>query len=82
MLEKDLREIVSPFVDTLGRDHAKLSSRELEISRLIKNGMTSKEIAEALNLSILTVYKYRDLIRKKLGLVNDGTNLRTYLQSI
>jgi PAS domain S-box-containing protein len=82
MLEKDLREIVSPFVDTLGRDHAKLSPRELEISRLIKNGMTSKEIAEALNLSILTVYKYRDLIRKKLGLVNDGTNLRTYLQSI
>ncbi|MGB2982079.1 MAG: GAF domain-containing protein [Candidatus Zixiibacteriota bacterium] len=82
MLEKDLREIVSPFVDTISRDHAKLSPRELEVSRLIKNGMTSKEIAEALNLSLLTVYKYRDLIRKKLGLVKDGTNLRTYLRSI
>ncbi|UCB52040.1 MAG: GAF domain-containing protein [Candidatus Zixiibacteriota bacterium] len=82
MLEKDLREIVSPFVDTLSQDHAKLSPRELEVSRLIKNGMTSKEIAEALNLSLLTVYKYRDLIRKKLGLVKDGTNLRTYLRSL
>jgi PAS domain S-box-containing protein len=82
MLEKDLREIVSPFIDTLKHEHAKLSPRELEVSRLIKNGMTSKEIAEALNLSLLTVYKYRDLIRKKLGLVKDGTNLRTYLRSL
>ena len=82
MLEKDLREVVSPFIDTLRRDYAKLSPRELEVSRLIRNGMTSKEIAEALNLSLLTVYKYRDLIRKKLGLAKKGTNLRTYLRSL
>lgn len=82
MLEKDLREVVSPFIDTLRRDYAKLSPRELEVSRLIRNGMTSKEIAEALNLSLLTVYKYRDLIRRKLGLVNQGTNLRTHLRSL
>jgi PAS domain S-box-containing protein len=82
MLEKDLREITSPFIDTLRRDYAKLSPRELEVCRLIRNGMTSKEIAEALHLSLLTVYKYRDLVRKKLGLVNQGTNLRTYLRSL
>jgi DNA-binding CsgD family transcriptional regulator/GAF domain-containing protein len=82
MLEKDLREVVSPFIDTLRRDYAKLSPRELEVSRLIRNGMTSKEIAEALNLSLLTVYKYRDLIRKKLGLANQSANLRTYLRSL
>ena len=82
MLEKDLREVVSPFIDTLRRDYAKLSPREMEVSRLIRNGMTSKEIAEVLNLSLLTVYKYRDLIRKKLGLANQGTNLRTYLRSL
>jgi PAS domain S-box-containing protein len=82
MLEKDLREITSPFIDTLRRDYVKLSPRELEVCRLIRNGMTSKEIAEALNLSLLTVYKYRDLIRKKLGLVNQATNLKTYLRSL
>lgn len=82
MLEKDLREITSPFIDTLNREYARLSPRELEVCRLVRNGMTSKEIAEALNLSLLTVYKYRDLIRRKLGLVNDGTNLRTYLRSV
>lgn len=82
ILEKDLREIVSPFVDKLKDKYAKLSPRELEVCRLIKNGMTSKEIAEALHLSVMTVHKYRELIRKKLDLVNNDTNLRTYLQSL
>jgi len=82
MLEKDLREIVSPFLQTLKNSYSKLSPRELEVCRLIKNGMTSKEIADVLHLSLGTVHKYRELVRKKLGLVNNGTNLRTYLQSL
>jgi two-component system sensor histidine kinase UhpB len=82
LLERELREIVSPFLDTLKNKYAKLSPRELEVCRLIKNGMTSKEIAEAMNLSLLTIHKYRELIRKKLGLANRDTNLQTYLQSI
>ncbi|MGB2697685.1 MAG: PAS domain S-box protein [Candidatus Zixiibacteriota bacterium] len=81
MLEKDLREIVSPFLQTLKSKSAKLSPRETEVCRLIKNGLTSKEIAEALNLSVMTIHKYRELIRKKLGLVKNGTNLQTYLKS-
>ena len=82
ILEKDLREIASPFLGSLKSSYTKLSPRELEVCRLVKNGMTSKEIAEALNLSLMTVHKYRELIRKKLGLVNLGTNLQTYLQSL
>ncbi len=81
MLERDLREITSPFLDTLKASYAKLSPRELEVCRLIKSGMTSKEIAEALNLSVMTVHKYRELIRRKLGLVHNEVNLHTYLQS-
>lgn len=82
MLERDLKEIASPFLDTLRTSYAKLSPRELEVCRLIKSGMTSKEIAEALNLSVMTIHKYRELIRKKLGLVNNEINLHTYLQSL
>ena len=82
MLEKDLRDIASPFLDTLKASYAKLSPRELEVCRLVKSGMTSKEIAEALSLSVMTVHKYRELIRKKLGLVNNEVNLQTYLQSL
>jgi len=82
MLEKDLKDITSPFLDTLKSSYAKLSPRELEVCRLVKSGMTSKEIAEALSLSVMTVHKYRELIRKKLGLVNNEVNLQTYLQSM
>jgi PAS domain S-box-containing protein len=82
ILEKDLKEIVSPFLDTLKSKYTKLSPRELEVCRLIKNGMTSKEVAQGLNLSLMTVHKYRELIRRKLDLVNNDVNLRTYLQSL
>jgi two-component system sensor histidine kinase UhpB len=82
MLEKDLKEIISPFLDTLKNKYTKLSPRELEVCRLIKNGMTSKEIAETINLSLLTIHKYRELIRKKLGLANTDVNLNVYLQSL
>jgi len=82
IMERELREIVSPFLETIKNKFAKLSPRELEVCRLIKNGMTSKEIADALKVSLLTVHKYRELIRKKLNLVNDDTNLQTYLQSL
>ncbi|MGB2805029.1 MAG: PAS domain S-box protein [Candidatus Zixiibacteriota bacterium] len=82
MLEKDLREIVSPFVGFLQANYTKLSPRELEVCRLIKNGMTSKEIAGALNLSLWTVYKHRDQIRRKLGLIDGGANLQTFLRSL
>jgi two-component system sensor histidine kinase UhpB len=82
ILQKELAEIVSPFLDTLKEKYAKLSPRELEVCRLIKKGMTSKEIAEALKLSALTIHKYRELIRKKLGLANSNVNLNTCLESI
>ena len=82
MLEKDLKEIVSPFLGILKTNYSRLSPRELEVCRLIKNGMSSKEIAEVLSLSLWTVYKHRDQIRKKLGLTNSGANLPAYLQSL
>jgi PAS domain S-box-containing protein len=81
-LETDLRNIASPFMSKIKSEFDGLSPRELEVCRLIKNGMTSKQIAEALNLSPMTIHKYRELIRKKLGLVNVDTNLSTYLQSL
>jgi DNA-binding NarL/FixJ family response regulator len=43
-----------------------LSSRELEVLRFIAQGKKSKEIADLLSLSVLTVYNHRNNIRKKL----------------
>ncbi len=82
LLIQELREVTSPFLNTLQNRFTKLSPRESEVCRLIRRGMTTKEIAETLTLSPLTVQKHRELIRRKLGLTNNGANLNTFLRSI
>ena len=51
-----------------------LSDRELEVFRLIGQGIKTQEIAERLHLSIKTVETHRDRIKKKLDL-KDATDL-------
>ena len=45
---------------------AKLSDRELEVFRLIGNGMTTAEIAEQLQVSVKTIETHRQRIKVKL----------------
>ncbi len=54
-----------------------LADRELEVFRLIGQGVKTATIAERLHLSIKTVETYRDRIRQKLNL-DDGTALAHY----
>jgi len=54
-----------------------LADRELEVFRLIGEGMKTAGIAERLHLSVKTVETYRDRIRQKLDL-SDGTELAHY----
>ena len=54
-----------------------LSDRELDVFRLIGQGVKTAEIAARLHLSVKTVETYRDRIRQKL-LLNDGTELAHY----
>jgi DNA-binding NarL/FixJ family response regulator len=44
-----------------------LTERECEVVRLLANGMSSKEIAEQLQISIRTVETHRININRKLG---------------
>lgn len=54
-----------------------LADRELEVFRLIGEGVKTAEIADRLHLSVKTVETYRDRIRLKLDL-DDGTKLARY----
>jgi DNA-binding NarL/FixJ family response regulator len=54
-----------------------LADRELEVFRLIGQGVKTAAIAERLHLSVKTVETYRDRIRQKLDL-DDGTKLSHY----
>ena len=51
-----------------------LADREMEVFRLIGEGIKTRQIAGRLHLSIKTVETYRDRIRQKLDL-GDGTEL-------
>ncbi len=51
-----------------------LADRELEVFRLIGEGLKTSEIAKRLHLSVKTVETYRDRIRRKLNL-DDSTKL-------
>jgi DNA-binding NarL/FixJ family response regulator len=51
-----------------------LTDRELEVFRLIGQGVKTAEIAERLHLSVKTIETYRDRMRQKLDL-EDGTKL-------
>lgn len=81
-LEQELRNVSAPFLEIMKGRHPKLTPRETEICRLIKNSFTSKQIAETLRISLATVHKHRELIRRKLGLANVDSNLTSYLQSM
>ncbi len=54
-----------------------LADRELEVFRLIGQGVKTSEIAERLHLSVKTIETYRNRIRQKLDL-SDGTELAYY----
>ena len=64
-------ELVRRAVD--GREDGRpvadqFSDREAEVVRLIGSGLSTREIAEELNLSIKTIESYRANVKRKLGL--------------
>ena len=82
MLRHSLEQMVSSFGRKISDKAVKLSPREIEISNMIRSGMSSKEISELLHLALKTVELQRVNIRKKLGIAHRDINLTTYLQSI
>ncbi|MCF8067232.1 MAG: PAS domain S-box protein [Desulfobacterales bacterium] len=82
IIETNLNDIVSPFVHGLSSRYINLSSTELQVANLVKQGRTSKEIAENMNLATSTIDFHRNNIRKKFGISNKKINLRTHLLSL
>lgn len=81
LLRQSLQEIASPFLAELSRDHQALAPVELAIATMIRNGLSTKEIARLRGIAPGTVRRHRENIRRKLGLTNRKANLVTFLQS-
>jgi len=82
LIKNNLDNISSSLIQKIENRHVTLSPRELEICSLIKADLSNKEIASTLSLSLMTVEKHRQHIRKKLGISHEHINLHTYLQNI
>jgi DNA-binding CsgD family transcriptional regulator len=80
-LRRALEDLTSSFGLKVVDSRIKLTPRETEVCNMVKNGLTSKEIARMLNIALHTVEKHRRNARSKLALGNKGINLRTYLSS-
>ena len=79
LLEAGLKEIFSPFLERLSRLPSPLTPQEMQVAHLVREGQTTKEIAEVLHLSVTTVNFHRRNLRRKLGLINSPKNLRSHL---
>ena len=81
LLEHHLRNIFTTYTtDTLRNQVFRLTPREKEICSMIKAGLTSKEIAELLFISVQTVHRHRRNIRHRLHLTGEKQNLASFLR--
>ena len=81
MLRSNLEEIASPFIRHLTKSYFSLTSTEVKICNMIRNGLQTKEIAQVRGVSVGTINRHREHIRRKLKINNKDINLVTYLQS-
>lgn len=82
IIETNLNDIISPFLQKMRLKYAHLTPTEIEVANLIKLGKRTKEISEILHISIGAINFHRNNIRKKLSLNKEKVNLRSYLLSI
>lgn len=87
--QAEITRIIAAHIDSISQQFSpearkimlKLSPRESIITDLVRQGKTSKDIAEILHISLRTVETYRNNLRKKLGINKKKISLRTYLIS-
>lgn len=79
IIERTIRDVLSPFSRKMTNPMVNLTPSEILVAQLVKEGKTTKEIAQILNRSIRVIRLHRGNIRNKLGLKNKKTNLRSYL---
>jgi len=79
IIGSNLDDIIAPFLRKLSSKYSDLTPKEIQVAGLVKEGKTTKEIAELMISTTDAIEFHRKSLRKKLGLKNTKSNLRSYL---
>jgi PAS domain S-box-containing protein len=82
LLEDSLSSIFAPYAHSLASEFPRLTSTEIDVANFVAQGKRTKEIADVLNVTPKAVEVHRNNLRRKFGLTNQKTGLRTHLLSI
>ena len=82
IIKSNLGVVFSMHSKTITSKYLGLTPTEIQVADFIRHGKSSKQISVAMNVSTSSISFHRNNIRKKLGLVNQATNLRVYLQGL
>ncbi len=81
ILNTNIKEILFKGNSSIEAIFKTFTPMEVQVSNLIKQNKSTKEIANILYISPRSVYFHRENIRKKLNLSKKKTSLKTFLQS-
>lgn len=79
IIKRNLEEVAFP---TLPSRLQNLTLLEMNICNMIKNGLRTKEIAHLRKVSVHTINRQRESIRRKLKITKRSINLAAYLQAL
>lgn len=82
LIKRSLKDLTASFGRKITEKSLKLTPKEILICNMIRRGLTSKEIANLLNISFNTVGRHRHSIRKKAEIIEKNENLHSFLQSM
>ncbi len=80
ILQDQLQRLATGGGDGADARLLSLTPTEMKICRFLQAGSSSKDIADAMHLSLGTIQTHRKSIRRKLGLQGRGVNLYSFLQ--
>ncbi len=82
IIRSNLEDLISPISKSLFAKYLDFTPAEIHVADYIRQGKTSKQISNEMNVSTSSVSFHRYNIRRKLGLLNRQINLTTYFKSL
>ncbi|MBP1750401.1 MAG: bacterial regulatory protein, LuxR family [Deltaproteobacteria bacterium] len=82
IVETTVRNVFSSFLQKITSKQYHFTPKEIQVATLIREGKTTKQIADIMKVTRSAIGLHRHHIRNKLGLGKAKVNLRSYLLSL